>query len=291
MLLAVCSTSCSQEVKKQLNIVKNDSLSRNYWYNNEAEISSYELTQARYRELHKGHAVLVYVTESFSQEKNTKSDNPTDKDVPVLKINFTKKFNTGIYPYSMMTSTFFPVDKGDHSLKISSSSQEWCGHTYMELRNKEKFEVSLSSYFEDQSFEIIKMDKALLEDDLWSMIRLQNSTLPIGNKMVIPSFFYLRLMHKEFKAYKCEFSKIISNDSISTLSLIYPELNRTISINFEVIFPFKIISWEETYESGWGENKKKLTTTANLITTIKSDYWNNHSNKNSDLRIKLGIKK
>jgi len=113
---------------------------KEYWYAGEAEITSYKLTQARYGEIHSGHAVLIFVTEPFSTKTWTKADQPTATDVSVMKLNFTKKFNTGIYPYSMMTSTFLPVDGAVNSLKITSSSQEWCGHTYMEMKNKSKYE-------------------------------------------------------------------------------------------------------------------------------------------------------
>ena len=88
---------------------KDNAKKKAYWYNNEAEISSYALSQARYGEVHKGKAVLVYVTEPFSPDKNTKADAPSDGNISVLKLNFMKKFNTGIYPYSMMTSIFFPL--------------------------------------------------------------------------------------------------------------------------------------------------------------------------------------
>jgi len=122
-----------------------------YWYAGDAEITSYTLEQARYGELHDGEAVMIFVTEPFSTNKMAKSDSPSEKDVSVLKLNFTKNFNTGIYPYSMMNSTFFPFKNSLHSLKISSSTQEWCGHTYMEMQNKGKFDIDIKSYFENES--------------------------------------------------------------------------------------------------------------------------------------------
>ena len=64
-----------------------------YWYSGQAEVSSYKLNQARYGEIHQGTAVLVFVTESFSKDKNTKSDQKRESDIPVLKLNFSKKFN------------------------------------------------------------------------------------------------------------------------------------------------------------------------------------------------------
>lgn len=261
---------------------------KSYWYNGDAEITSYQLNQARYGEMRNGKAVLVFVTEPFSPTKYVKADHPTDNDVSVLKLNFTKKFTTGIYPYSMMTSTFFPFENGKHSLKISSSSQEWCGNTYMELKNKKKYEIQLNSYFEGESFNKKLLDKHLLEDDIWSIIRLQPDQLPTGEMEVIPSFFYLRFMHKEAKTYSCHLSKNTKGDTVS-YSITYPELDRSLTIQFENASPYKIIGWQETYYSGWGNKRKKLTTTATRIKTLKIDYWNKNSNAFSGLRDELGL--
>ena len=255
-----------------------------YWYNNEAEISSYSLTQARYGELHKGEAVLVFVTEPFSEKKFVKSDNPTVNDIPVLKLNLTKKFNTGIYPYSIMTSVFTSITDEQNALKITCSSQEWCGHTFTQLENKGNYHITSHSYFETEGEQKFSLQKTFLEDDVWSKIRLSNQ-LPEGKVKMIPSFSYIRLMHKELKAYLCEITK---TDSSITLS--YPELDRTLSISYEQTFPFKILGWEETYSSGFGQKQQLLTTTAHLMKTIKSAYWEKHNNEDSYLREELKLK-
>lgn len=254
-----------------------------YWYNNEAEISSYTLSQARYGELHQGEAVLIFVTEPFSKKTYTKADQSSASDIPVLKMNFTKKFNTGVYPYSMMTSAFTPVNGNEHTLKISSSSQEWCGHTYMQLVNKGRFQIKSFSYFQAEAEQEFSLAETHLEDELWTKIRL-GGNLPSGNLKVIPAFFYLRLMHKEIKPYECTVTK-----TDSSLSFTYPELNRSLKIKFQKEFPYKILAWEETYESGWGEAKKILTTKAVLNKTLKSPYWEKHHNVDADLRKELGL--
>ncbi|MFT6936178.1 MAG: hypothetical protein ACJA1N_000473 [Saprospiraceae bacterium] len=266
-----------------------DSDLKDYWYNGEAEISSYELSQARYGEMHEGKAVLIFVTEHFSPKSGTKADNPKKDAIPVLKLNATKKFNTGIYPYSMMNSTFFPFENGEHSIKITNTSQEWCGHTFMELENKSKFKVSLESYFEGESFENKTLAKANLEDDIWSKIRLNPTDLPTGKMEMIPSFFYLRLRHTELKAYEVTATLSKIDAEISQYSINYPTLNRTLNIQFETAFPYKILGWDETYKSGFGENTATLTTTAKRIKTIKSDYWNKHNNSDKPLRKELGL--
>lgn len=38
---------------------------KSYWYNNEAEITSYKLDQARYGEMRSGTAVLIYAPNPF----------------------------------------------------------------------------------------------------------------------------------------------------------------------------------------------------------------------------------
>lgn len=260
-----------------------------YWYDGKAELSSYKLTQARYGELHEGTAVLVYVTEPFSKKNHTKVDYPTENDPSVLKLNFTRKFVTGIYPYSAMTSSFFPFDSGDRSLKISSSMQEWCGHSYLELNNDGEYKIDLSSYFEGESFHGLTLNQELMEDDLWSMIRLDPSTLPTGKTTLIPSFLYLKLRSKEVKAYQGELSLSQKSDTVMQYTVNYPTLDRLVHLNFETEFPHRILSWDETYTSGYGENTKKLTTKGTLITTSRSDYWNENLNEHNYRRKELGL--
>jgi len=278
--MAACQETASTNIKPTPKAAKD------YWYNGEAEISSFDLVQARYGEMHKGEAVMVFVTEPYSKKTWTKADNPDDSAIPVLKLNYTKKFYTGIYPYSMMTSTFFPFDEGKHSVKISASMQEWCGHSYMELRNKKEFNIRVDSYFEGESHESLKLDKDYLEDDFWTIIRLNPENLPQGKVKVIPSFFYLRLSHEEFKAYTCEL-EYTQGVSESTYSMNYPDLKRSKTIRFETDFPHRIISWEETNFSGWGNGRKELTTTATRKASIRSAYWNRNSVADSTYRQQL----
>jgi len=251
---------------------------------------SYKMKHIRYGELHEGTAVLVYVTEPFSKSSNTKADNQSKSNIPVLKLNTTKKFTTGIYPYSIMTSTFFPFENGNASLKISSSMQEWCGMSYMEMTNKKNYIFKLDSYFEGASFAEKKVEKTILEDDLWSLIRLNPELLPIGEQAVVPSLAFLRLRHKETKAYKAIISLKDTPDGGKEYKLEYPELNRSISISFAAEMPNAILGWEESYPSGYGAGQKMLTSTAELQKTVKTDYWNQNLNKHkAEWRGKLGL--
>jgi hypothetical protein len=264
---------------------------KEYWYAGDAEITSYELEQVRYGEVHAGKAVLVYVTEPFSTTKQVKADNPGKKDISVMKLNFTKKFNTGIYPYSMMTSTFVPIkEKQDHALKITTTSQEWCGHTFTQLNNRNgQFNIELRSYFESEGDQNFTLDKTITEDELWTQIRLDPEALPEGEQSIIPAFFYLRLRHQPLKAYKATAVKKPAQAGQTTYSINYPDLNRELSITFNNSFPHEIVQWEENYRSGWGSSAKKLTTKATKIKTLKTDYWAKNSNDDLPLRGELGL--
>ena len=257
---------------------------KDYWYAGEAEVSSYELEQARYGEIRKGKAVLIYVTEDFLPTIQVKADNQNPQNVSVLKLNATKNFNTGVYPYSVMQSVFYPVANNQHAIKISSSMQEWCGHVYTQLNNRSQFEINAHSYFEGEADQSFQLNKAVLENELWTQLRIDPQSLPTGDLEVIPSFEYCRLRHKEIKSYQATLE--LKNN---TYSIAYPELDRTLSISFNPEFPHDIISWEETFKSGFGSNAKVLTTRATKLKTIKSPYWSKNQNKHEVLRDTLQL--
>jgi len=263
-----------------------------YWYAGKAEIASYTLEQSRYGEIHQGHAVLIFVTEDFSKSKQVKLDYPQrvlkDK-VGVLKLNFTKKFNTGIYPYSMMQSIFTPIDRNKHrsSLKTTMSSQEWCGHTFTQLNlKKDAYDVTSYSYFEQEGDKQLTINKILLEDEVWNLIRLAHKSLPTGEVDIIPGIFYSRLLHHPLKATTANAS-ITEKDGEITYLLDYKKENRSLSISFEKSFPHKILSWQETTT---GLGGKSLTTKATLKKTLHTDYWNKNNNKDLYLRDSLELK-
>lgn len=297
--IIIVTTACKQEKEIELFAIHSsepivakktsnrENLSKefkDYWYNGEAEISSYKLEQARYGEIREGKAVLIYVTEDFLPNVQVKADNWNKSNVPILKHNATKKFNTGMYPYSIMQSTFYPVSNNSHALKVSSSMQEWCGHVYAQLNNREDFAISSHSYFDGEADKNITLKKSVLENELWTQLRLDPKSLPLGNLKMIPSFEYLRLRHVPFKAYDAN-AQIKGN--IYTVN--YPKLDRTLSITFNKNFPYDILSWEETFKSGFGSNAKILATKGTKINTIRSPYWQKNKNKDEVLRETLQL--
>ncbi|WP_165749626.1 septum formation inhibitor Maf [Cellulophaga sp. Z1A5H] len=262
---------------------------KTYWYSGNAEITSYKLDQARYGEMRGGNAVLIYVTEPFLADKQVKADGSNPTNIPVLKLNSVKNYITGIYPYSLMTSSFYPVQDDTHAVKLSFSAQEWCGHIYAQLNNREQFELVSHSYFESEADQEFSLEKTILENELWNKIRINPENLPVGSYDIIPSLEYIRQTHKTLKAYPATLSLEAKNDTLQTYTLTYPELERTLKIDFTKAFPHTIEGWSETYISGYGNKAKSLTTTAIKNKTIITPYW--QQNKNSDLflRDSLGL--
>ena len=295
--LLLITTSCKKEnqnndiaynfdtdVETNEAVTKQSSEFNAYWYAGEAEISSYKLEQSRYGEIREGKAVLIYVSEDFLPYIQVKANNKKANSIAVLKLNAIKKFNTGVYPYSIMQSTFYPISNNQHAIKVSSSIQEWCGHVYAQLNNKKEFEIMSHSYFEGEADKNFKLKKSILENELWTQLRINPKSLPTGNLEIIPSFEYSRLRHAPIKAYKASASL-----TESTYSINYPEINRTLIIQFNPNFPHDILGWEETFKSGFGATAKVLTTKASKLKTIKSAYWQKHSNNDETLRQTLKL--
>lgn len=259
-----------------------------YWYQGMAEINSYNLEQSRYGEMREGDAVLVFVTEDFSKSKQVKLDYPARSEedkVSVLKLNSIRKFKTGIYDYSMMQSVFTPVDIKvyPNSLKTTVSSQEWCGHTFTQLNlEDDKYLFSQRSYFESEGDETMKLDNVLLEDELFSRIRINPNSIPTGNVELIPSLFYSRLAHTDSKP-KMARIRIVEKEAMN-LVVEYLHFERALTIGFERDFPHRILSWTETGGNG------KVLSKATLRESIRNAYWTKNSNEYEALRDTLQLK-
>lgn len=244
--------------------------------------------QERYGEVREGTAVNIFVTEDFLPDAQVKANSASEENVSVMKLNQMKSFNTGIYPYSIMTSTFSPIAEKEHPLKITNSVQEWCGQVYMQLNNRGDFEIESHSYFQGEADQKLSLPKTYLENELWNLIRINPEELPTGDVMVIPSFEYLRLRHKEIKEHSA-FASLKQGDSITIYTLNYPDLQRQLMLFFSSTFPYEIEKWEEVNAADQNDTLR-LKTTATKLKRIKNDYWTKNKNENLNLRDSLQLK-
>lgn len=290
MISVACSSANSGDGKTVS--VDSDAFA-DYWYAGKAEITRYELNQARYGEIRKGDAVLIFVTEDFLKDKQVKRDFGSDENaVTVLKLNSVRKFNTGIYPYSIMTSVFTPVATEQLStLKVSFSSQEWCGHVFTQLNNRgDHFDVLLRSYFQSEGDQNFELPSVLLEDEVWTKLRLKPDSLPTGDIRIIPGAQFTRLRHvpMEVEEATAKFNTE-DNGEVRVYTIEYKNLKRRLVIKFEPAFPHRILGWEESYPSGFGSGAEMMTTTAVKTHSMKIDYWNKNANSHAHLREELGL--
>ena len=284
--LILFSVSCSKPQREDVDF----EAWGKYWFQGKAEISSFDLEQYRYGEPRKGEAVLIFVTEEFSRKNHVKLDQPensrSDK-ISVIKMNQTRDFVTGIYPYHMMLSAFTPTKEKSQSLKMTASSQEWCGHSFTQLNLKsgDSYGGKIFSYFEkegDDSFSF----SGLSEDELWNLIRINPNQIPIGSVNMLPSLFYQRFTHTEFQTEEAFIRITDLSNNRNQLEVTYSSGIRVLKIDFEKEFPYQIMGWEEsqTKQDGTKEISKATRKGLKIV-----DYWTKNKVEDEFLRKELNL--
>lgn len=260
-----------------------------YWYQGKAEINVFDLQQSRYGEVRPGKAVMIFVTEDFSKSKQVKLDKPQDRPSDaqkVLKLNMTREFITGVYPYHTMLSVFTPVYDEVPSPKLTASVTEWCGQSFSQLNFKSgKYAARMFSYFESEGDVEVKID-AKTEEELFNMIRLHPDLVPMGNVRLIPSLIFQRFAHIPLKAEQASISKKDLGSNQAEIEVIYSNIGRKIAIRYQQFFPFEILGFTETWTKADG---KQEITTATRISMQLLPYWKQNERVYEPLRKDLGL--
>lgn len=255
---------------------------RQQWYDQGAEITRYTLQQSRYGELREGNAVLIYVTEPFDTHAQVKSDNPNaPAAVPVLKLNATRNFLTGVYPYSVMTSVFQPIDGAPlpRALKATTSIQEWCGQAFEQLnRVDDGWHHRLFSYFQSAGDRDERIAESWLEEELWTQIRIDPRSLPTGSFSLLPGAVHRRLTHQPAQAITVT-GAWVRDGQLRTYTVVGP--GRTVSLRISASFPYTL--------HGWTEKSGSAVTTATMTDRAFMPYWQLNRNVDVAQRQKLGL--
>lgn len=263
-----------------------------YWLSGKAELNHYRLQQAHDSTLHPGEALLIFVTEDFRTDTQVKAEAQSDRTVPVLRANISRKFITGVHDYSLATSVFTPFESSlfPNTLKVSTSEQGWDGHSYIQLNyQNNSYRVVGRSYVEKAVDEDYTVEKVSLEDELWNRIRLNPDKLPQGDVRLIPGTASARLRHKTLEPLRAttklsDYEGVLfPGKELKQYVVQYPTDDRTLMIVFERAFPHRIVGWEETCPA----EGVLLTSRAVLTKTIQSDYWNHNHPADSTLRAGL----
>jgi hypothetical protein len=268
---------------------------QNYWKNGLAEINVFELSQVMYGEVHSGEAVMIFEPDEISKRSLVKwNENliPEDEKIQALRMNATKRFTTGIEPHSMMLSSFVAIQgiAPWQALKLTLSSQDWRGQVFSQLiRRPDHYAYNRLSYLQKDME--TKVERFMTEDALWNLLRINpDAVFQSDSLRVIPSLFYISLTDKPLRPYLASTKKIMLDDGNRLFQIMYPELQRTLFIEYEGEFPYRIIRWTEEYKDGSGPQAKELSTTGIRKKIIQLNYQDKHRVQDDSLRLLLDWK-
>ena len=232
-----------------------------HWRDGRAELDGYRLRVTRYGQERRGTAVMVFVTEPFSESKRVKVDDPSarpDDTFEALKLNLVRDFQTGIYDYNTMTSVFVHADDFRPS-KVSFSSAEWCGHVYGErLFYPRDVRLMYRSYFEDESMEgrLARPADGIPEENLFVLLRgLRGDYLPPGGRRTVsllPSAFVSRLTHARLRWLDATIERDARPLRVTVPAGTFDVMRYTVRIDdgrtgrfdVEAAYPHRIVRWE-----------------------------------------------
>jgi len=273
-----------------------------HWDDGKAELNGYELTQPRYGALRKGTAVHIFVKEDFSEQAKLKANpsRPSSDRVPILKLNFIKKFPTGIYDYNLMTSVFAAFGprfgfRPGYPVKVSYAHQEWCGSLYDELKTeKSAIFRDRHTYFDADELKNPRLAHAkneLFVDELPFIVRQfpKAYLAPGQSKKVsfLPSYERARLLHSPQRWTVGQISRSRGSTKLSVpagqfeVETWTAEMSSKEKYSFQVekSFPHRIIAWT-------GPQGEK----AQLKGSTRLPYWELNHNGGEKHLAAMGLK-
>lgn len=275
-----------------------------HWFDGKAELNGYRLTQPRYGQPRPGEAVMIWVTEPFSRAGHFKLDTPEQAGADraeVLKLNHTRRFLTGVYPYTLLTSVFAPLEGDPGAWKVTFSAQEWCGHVFHQLNRRDNiFRSDWRSYFasEGDGNAMVPALSMLLEDELWFRVRELLGPFPAGAYQVYPSLATVRLGHRKLEIWKLAVKKGAASKlkvPAGEFTVVRWDLELTAgtetlrrAVFVEQAYPRRIIAWEGDVFSFRGLEPSKER--AELTGTVRAPYWEQNRLGDEALRKQLGLK-
>jgi hypothetical protein len=268
------------------------------WYDGNAEISTYSLLESRYGEIRTGKRIMVFVTEPMRLSSHVKPDDklPDNEQIKVIKLNDLRKFTTGIYDYSVMTSVFAAVEKKQSfdlnaTMKVAFSSQEWCGLVYDRyVRTPDKYEGVRYSYFDREGETTYSFPAASLEseENLWLRIReLNGAYLKEGESKtlhLIPARWIIRKTHVPTKTVEVVISK--GKPEVRETALGKREV---VEFKWTIDTASTVVYVESHYPHRIVEFRERDGSSGKLIASKREPYWEQNRTKFDYLRKELGL--
>lgn len=278
-----------------------------YWHDGKAELDGYRLKVSRYGQERAGHAVMVYVTEPFSERMRVKVEDPARDPgdaFDALKLNLVRDFQTGIYDYNTMVSVF--VRSRDLTpVKVSFSSAEWCGHVYEEMRvDPTRIRQQVSSYFEGESRTetLGRPAGGLLEDEIYIWVRgLRGEPLHPGESRSVPFLpgsFQRRLAHQRAawvtarveRAARSEPIEVPAGRFTTQVYRVKVADGREGRFHVEQEYPHRIVRWQwRTPAPAGSPTRWRELDGGELTGSVRLVYWRLHDNGHESYLESLGL--
>jgi hypothetical protein len=256
------------------------------WNDGNGELAGYKAVVPRYGALRVAELVLVTVTEPMNRRTWIKDDAARGADrVSVLKVNASLKFQTGIYPYSVLTSTFAPVDDWGverfSPVKVTLTAQEWCGHVFHGIwPGRDRFLSQEISYFAsegEESRSIATPPGTLYEDALLIQLRELDGPFAGGKSWsgsIVPALWRVRKAHEPIRVVPAT----ITRKEGETIEFALSCASYTRTFEVERGGAHHILGWTASD----GEDVK-------LLKAARLPYWKLHDPGDESYREKIGL--
>lgn len=263
------------------------------WGDGKAELSGYRVTTSRYGAPREARAVLIFVTEPMDRRvwvKDDAGDVPAADRVNVMKLNVALTFQTGIYPYSVMTSVYAPVDGAVPDrftpAKVTLSAQEWCGSVFHKLIARPgAFASDLHSYFHaegDRQSEVSVAAGTLYEDALLIQLRELDGPFAGGKDWsgsIVPSLWSSRKAHTPLASVTGTIRRtdaMRDGTPVTRFTVVLGGVTKTIDV--EKALPHRVLGWTTSD----GES-------ASILKTARLPYWQLHNPGDETYLEQLGL--
>ena len=267
-----------------------------HWSDGQAELATYRLTQPQYGEAREGTAVLVFVTERLDPATLIKTESDPSQGRAVFKLNDMRDFQTGVYDYHTMTSTFLALEGPSVPavpLKVSTSVQEWCGHSWERLRfDARRIQRMAHSYFEGEGEQDTTWRypaEPVVLDALPLTLRADRERIldPSGSRdvMWLARRVEARLTHErarwrsgQLTRHDDRVERTVGDETVTCEAWTLTAEEASITWWIEESMPHRLIGWQ----TSTGES-------AQLITTQRMAYWEAQGIADEPMRRGLGL--
>ena len=220
-----------------------------------------------------------------------------------MKLNAVLDFQTGIYDYNIMTSTFVPLSGETPrgvATKSTFSMQEWCGNTHAEVRTDHEFGAPVSGvsfrtshYFADSPVADARLslpDNAVMADALPVLVRgLAGSFIAPGESMdvaLLPRLVDVHMRHTAIDWQQSQLTRGFASEIVAVPAGRFATHAVSVSHQGNVMRtyyveaspPHRIIAWE-----GADGERGELTG------SVRAQYWNQNRPEDATLRTQIGL--